>query len=203
MAKVNFLPPASLALGLNIYAFETVALVAGVPEMLGGGGGVAASTVMVKAAREAVCAPSLTLITIGLEGPTSDAAGVPLSLPVFVLNAAHEGLPVMANVSLLALTSEALGWNVYASPTTASVLGVPEMVGGAGGVSTPTEMAKAGSDAVWCPLFTLMTMPESEPTSAAPGVPTSWPVFALNVAQDGLFVIEKVSALSEAPEVLG
>lgn len=52
-------------------------------------------------------------------------------------------------------------------------------------------------------MFTLMTMPESEPTSAASGVPTSWPVFALNVAQDGLFVIEKVSAVLEAPEVLG
>ena len=134
MAKVNFPPPASLALGLNTYAFETVALVAGVPEMLGGGGGAAASTVMVKAGREAICAPSLTLITIGLEVPTSDAAGVPLSFPVFVSNAAHEGLPVMANVSLLDLASEALGWNVYASPTTAWVLGVPEMVGGAGGV---------------------------------------------------------------------
>src|SRR5215469_1211180 len=203
MAKVNFPPLASLALGLNIYAVETVALVAGVPEMLGGGGVAAASTVMMKAGREAVCAPSLTLMTIGLEVPTFDAAGVPLSVPVFVLNAAHEGLPVMANVSLRALASEALGWNVYASPTTAWVLGVPEMVGGAGGVSTPTEMAKEGSDALWCPLFTLMTMPESEPTSAAPGVPTSWPVFALNVAQEGLFVIEKVTALSEAPVVLG
>jgi len=28
-------------------------------------------------------------------------------------------------------------------------------------------------------------------------------VFALNVAHDGLFVIEKVNALSVAPEVLG
>ena len=134
MAKVNFRPPASLALGLNIYACETGALVAGVPEMLGGGGAAAASTVMVKAGREAVCAPSLTLITIGIEVPTSDAAGVPLSFPVFVLNAAHEGLPVMAKVSLLPFASEALGWNVYASPTTAWVLGVPEMVGGVDGV---------------------------------------------------------------------
>jgi hypothetical protein len=103
MVKVNFRPPASLALGLNIYACETVALVAGVPEMLGGGGAAAASTVMVKAGRDAVCAPSLTLITIGLEVPTSDAAGVPVSLPVFVSNAVHEGLPVMAKVSLFAL----------------------------------------------------------------------------------------------------
>ena len=77
--------------------------------MLGGGGGAAAVTVMVKAGREAVWAPSLTLITIGLEVPTSAAAGVPLSLPVFESNAVHEGLPVIAKVSLLALASEALG----------------------------------------------------------------------------------------------
>ena len=102
--------------------------------MLGGGGGAAWLTVIVKAGSEAACAPSLTLITIGLEVPMSDAAGVPVSFPVFVSNAAHEGLPVMAKVSLLDLASEALGWNVYASPTTAWVLGVPEMVGGAGGV---------------------------------------------------------------------
>jgi len=77
--------------------------------MLGGGGDAAGLTMMVKVGSEAACAPSLTLITIGLEVPTSVAAGVPLSLPVFVLNAAHAGLPVMAKVSLLALASEALG----------------------------------------------------------------------------------------------
>jgi hypothetical protein len=81
------------------------------------------------------------------------------------------------------------------------VFGVPEMVGGAGGVSTPTEMAKAGSDTLWCPLLTLMTMPESEPTSAAPGVPLSCPVVALNVAHAGLWVTEKVRLL--VPETLG
>ena len=64
-------------------------------------------------------------------------------------------------------------------------------------------MVKAASDALCCPSFTLMTMPESEPTSAVPGVPTSWPVFALNVAQDGLFVIAKLSALPEAPDAPG
>ena len=68
--------------------------------------------------------------------PTSAAAGVPVSLPVVVLNATHEGLPVMAKVNVLDLASEALGWNVYTSPTTAWVPGVPEMVGGVGGVST-------------------------------------------------------------------
>jgi len=80
--------------------------------MVGGGGGAAGVTVMVKAGREAVCVPSLTLIAIGAEVPTSAAAGAPLSLPVVVSKAAHEGLPVTAKVSALALASEALGWNV-------------------------------------------------------------------------------------------
>jgi hypothetical protein len=49
--------------------------------MVGGGGGAAWLTVIVKAGSEAVSVPSLTLITIALEVPTSTAAGVPLSLP--------------------------------------------------------------------------------------------------------------------------
>ena len=109
IAKVSFAPLASLALGRNTYAFETIAWVDGVPEMLGGGGGAAVVTVIVNAGREAVCVPSLTLIVIGLDVPTSAAAGVPLNRPVVVSNAAHEGLPVMAKVSVLALASEALG----------------------------------------------------------------------------------------------
>ena len=56
----------------------TVAWVPGVPEILGGGGA-AVVTVMVKAGSEAVCLPSLTLITIGPDVPTSLDDGVPLS----------------------------------------------------------------------------------------------------------------------------
>jgi len=63
-------------------------------------------------------------------------------------------------------------------------------------------MLKAGSDALWCPSLTLMTMPEVEPTSVAPGVPLSSPVVALNAAHAGLLLIEKVSALLDA-ETLG
>jgi hypothetical protein len=76
------------------------------------------------------------------------------------------------------------------------------MVGGAGGVLTPTEMLKARSDALWCPSLTLMTMPESVPTSVSLGVPLSCPVVALNVAHAGLLLIEKLSALLDA-ETLG
>jgi hypothetical protein len=77
--------------------------------MVGGGGGAAGLTVIVKAGREAVCVPSLTLMTIGPDVPTSAAAGVPLNCPLVVLKLAHEGLPVMAKVSVLAFASEALG----------------------------------------------------------------------------------------------
>ena len=106
--KVSFAPPASLALGRNIYALETVACVTGDPEIVGGGGA-AAETVMLNAGSDAAWVPSLTLMTIGLEVPTSAAAGVPLSLPVEALKVAHEGFPVTAKVSVLALASEALG----------------------------------------------------------------------------------------------
>ena len=77
------------------------------------------------------------------------------------------------------------------------------MVGGVGGVWLPTVMSNAGS-AVVCPAsVTVMTTPESVPTSLAPGVPTSCPVALLNVAHEGLFVTEKVSPLPEACETLG
>ena len=79
---------------------------------------------------------------------------------------------------------------------------MPEIVGGVGGVLTATVIAKAGSEAVCDPSLTLMTIPESLPTSAALGVPVSWPVAESNVAHAGLFVIEKVSALLD-PEALG
>ena len=83
------------------------------------------------------------------------------------------------------------------------MLGVPEIDGGAGGVSTETVMVNAGSDAAREPSLTLMTMSESAPTFAASGVPVSLPVVASNVAQAGLLVIEKVSFFTEAPEMLG
>ncbi len=40
-------------------------------------------------------------------------------------------------------------------------------------------------------------------STAAPGVPTSWPVSTLNVAHAGLLAIAKVSPFPEAPEALG
>jgi len=77
------------------------------------------------------------------------------------------------------------------------------MVGGVGGVSALTAIVKVGSDAVATPSVTLMTIPVLAPTSPAPGVPVSWPVVELKVAQAGLLVMENVSPVAEASETLG
>jgi hypothetical protein len=108
----------------------------------------------------------------------------------------------MAKISVLPWVSEALGWKMYAVPTTALVPGLPEMVGGVGGVSMATVIVKAAREAACDPSFTLMTIPELEPTSAALGVPVSRPVAESNVAHAGLLVIEKVSVLLD-PVALG
>jgi hypothetical protein len=172
--------------------------------MTGGGGGAAAATLIAKAGSDALRDPSLTLITIPESVPTSAAAGVPLNWPVAVLNAAHDGLPTMEKTSFAPDESEAAGWNRYAFATVALVPGVPEIVGGGGGVlSAATVIAKAGSDALAVPSLTLITIPGSVPTSAAGGVPLSSPVAVLNVAQEGLPVTAKVSALPLASEALG
>ncbi len=78
----------------------------GVPEIVG-----AEVTVMEKAGKDALDAPSATLITIPVYVPTFAAVGVPLSWPVVVLKVAQDGLPVMENVSVPPAASEALGWN--------------------------------------------------------------------------------------------
>jgi hypothetical protein len=64
--------------------------------MVGGlgvtGGAGAAVTVIVKAFRLALAEPSLTVMAMLAKVPTSALFGVPLSSPVLVLKAAHEGL---------------------------------------------------------------------------------------------------------------
>lgn len=56
---------------------------------------VAADTVMVKAGSDAVALPSVTEITMPGYVPTCNAAGVPESWPLEVLNEAQAGLPEM------------------------------------------------------------------------------------------------------------
>jgi ethanolamine ammonia-lyase small subunit len=68
-------------------------------------------TVMENAGRDALDAPSDTLITMPVYVPTLGAVGVPESRPVVVSNVAHDGLPAMENVRVPPAASEALGWN--------------------------------------------------------------------------------------------
>jgi len=85
-------------------------LVAGVPEIVGGGAEVDPVTVIENGGREADAEPLLTLITMPELVPTLAAAGVPLRLPVPALNVAHDGRLAMENVMVPAPEgSEALG----------------------------------------------------------------------------------------------
>src|ERR1700693_1579445 len=144
---------------------------------------------MEKAGSEALQDPSLTRITMPEEVPTLAAVGVPLNWPDVLLSVAHDGWPVMENVSLPPPGSEALGWNEYTLPTSSWVGGVPEIVG----PEDVTVIEKAGSAADADPSLTLITMPEEVPTFAALGVPLRSPVILLNVAQDGCPVMENTS----------
>lgn len=69
-------------------------------------------TVIAKAVNEAVLTPSETLIVILLETPTFAALGVPVSWPVAVLNAAHDGRFLMLNVSDTPVAPVAVGLKV-------------------------------------------------------------------------------------------
>ena len=107
--NVKVLPDGSVVVGVKEYAVPTGALVFGEPEMVGPE--TPAATVTAKAGSEALATPSLTLMTIPAEAPTSLAAGVPLSCPVAMLKLAHEGLWVMENVRPLPAGSLVVGVN--------------------------------------------------------------------------------------------
>jgi hypothetical protein len=89
-----------------VYWLPLAAWVDGLPEMLS----VAAEeTVIAKAGSDADAVPLLTLITMPVEVPALAAAGVPLRLPVPLLNVAHEGLPLIEKVSVPPLGLDAVG----------------------------------------------------------------------------------------------
>jgi hypothetical protein len=79
------------------------------------------------------------------------------------------------------------------------VAGVPLIVGA--GVVTVIE--KLGSEALLVPSLTEITMFEVVPALASCGVPESWPVLVLRLAQVGLPEIEKVSVLPLGFVVVG
>ena len=150
-------PSASAAVGRNVYAWPTVAPVAGEPEIVGAR--LVCATVTVNAGRVVVAVPSLTLITMPDAVPTFAAAGVPESVPSLLLIDNHAGLPRTLNVRRSPSASAAVGRNVYAWPTVAPVEGEPEIVGAR--LVCDTVMVNAGRLVVAVPSLTLITMPDA------------------------------------------
>ena len=70
---------------------------------------VACTTLIVNAGSDFVTMPSLTLMTIFEYDPTWDVAGVPLRVPVELLNVAQPGFLAILYVSLLPSGSDAVG----------------------------------------------------------------------------------------------
>jgi len=125
--------------------------------------------------------------------PTFAAVGVPESWPVLELKLAHEGLFPTPNHTRFPAGSFAEGWNRYELPTFTVVAGVPEITGG--DVSGfLTDIPNTGNAAVLTPSLTEILMGEYQTgLYARPGVPDSWPVLLLKLAQTGLLAIEKAS----------
>ena len=185
IVQASVSPFASLALGWKEYCVPTVAVVDGVP-LIVGAVFAAALTVIVKALNDALVLPSLTLITMPLVELV--AVGVPLNRPVAVSNVAHAGRWSMVNPSESPSASEAVGWKLYAEPTRAVVGAGPEIVGARFGCEV-TLMLNAANAAVARPSLTLITMFEYVPTFVVAGVPLKRPVVVLNAAHVGRFTM--------------
>lgn len=82
-------------------------------------------TLIEKAGRLALAAPSDTVITMLACVPTFAAPGVPLSRPVAVLKFAQAGLLLIENVSACPSGSVAVGRNEYAWPAATAAAGCP------------------------------------------------------------------------------
>jgi hypothetical protein len=130
------------------------------------------------------------------------APGVPASLPVEVLNVAHDGLLRIENVSGLPSGSLAVGWKEYAVPTLAVLGGVPVMVGDLFALGFTTS-EYAGSDTFVVPSVTEMTIPLQVRACSANGLPYKRPVVVSKDAKPGLFAIEKVSLLPSESLAVG
>jgi hypothetical protein len=88
---------ALVAVGVKLKSVPTVALVAGVPEIVGGG----RATVMEKDGSEAVLLTFTALMIMLLNVPILALVGVPERVPVVVLKVAHEGIFAMLKLEAL------------------------------------------------------------------------------------------------------
>jgi len=161
----------------------------------------AACTVIENTGSVAVALPSDALIAMFEVVVASLAAGVPLNRPVVLLNAAHDGLLTIENVSVWPSGSDAVGVNAYAWPTVTDDGGVPLMTGARFAACTVIE--NAGSAAVAVPSDTAIAIFEVVVASLAAGVPLNRPVVLLNAAHDGLFAIENVSVWPSGSDAVG
>lgn len=80
--------------------------------------------------------------------------------------------------------------------------GVPEIAGARFPVAF-TVIEKVGTDALRDPSLAVITMPDVVPACALVGVPESLPVEVLKLAQEGLFLIEKVMPWPSGSEATG
>jgi hypothetical protein len=202
MLKVSGSLFASRAVGVKLYATPTCPVVGGVPVIVGAEFVPPddPETVMLNAGSIVEDTPSVTMIMMDENVPV--ALGVPDSRPVLVLNVAHAGLLRMENVSVLPSGSLAVGWNEYAVPTVAVVIGVPEMVGDLFGFGC-TTIENVGSETRVVPSVTEIVTPLHVLACSAKGVPHSCPVLEENEAQPGLLAIENVSLLPSASLAVG
>jgi len=107
--NVSVPPLGFVVVGVNEYAEPACTEVPGVPEIVGPLA--VAVTVIAKLGMLAEFVPSLTEITMPEVVPTSPLAGVPVSAPVDVENAAQLGLLAIENVSAPPLGSVVVGVN--------------------------------------------------------------------------------------------
>jgi hypothetical protein len=126
---------------------------------------------------------------------------------VLVLKLAQAGRLIIAKVSAPPLTSEADGAKKYACPAITLTGGVPEIVGGVvGGVddcAAAIVIRNGPTVALPTPSETPISISFVVPTSAVVGVPLSSPVAVLKLAQEGIFVMSKVSAELSGSETPG
>jgi hypothetical protein len=192
--KVRASPFASDAVGRKLYREPIVVVRDGEPLIVGALLVVVElDTVMLKALKEVVALPSLTLMMMLLWVPV--ALGVPAKVPVEVEKVAQLGLFWTLKPTESPFTSFATGRKLYATPTLAVVGGVPAIAGAllVVVVLVLTLIVKAGKLTVLLPSVVLITMLEYVATCELLGVPLKRPVLLLKLAQLGLFEIEKIS----------
>jgi hypothetical protein len=143
--NVSALPSGSLAAGWNEYADPTLAVVDGVPLIVGDLFAFG-FTVSEYAGSDTFVVPSETEMTMLDQTLACSANGVPHSCPVAEENDAQAGRFAMENVSLLPSASVAFGVKLYDWPTVIDVTGVPVIFGAAACAAIAIRSAAGNSD---------------------------------------------------------